>query len=59
MMTPSKIKEINDKISAVKELLMELETEADEFPALARNSKRALVSIKMLELNISDIVLLD
>ena len=50
---------VNDKILKIKQLLLELETEAKQFPALARNSKRALASIKMLELNISDIVALD
>ena len=50
---------INDKILKIKELLLELEAEAQQFPALSRNSKRALVSIKMLELNISDLVTFD
>jgi hypothetical protein len=31
----------------------------DNFPALARNSVRILASIKMLEINISDLVELD
>lgn len=49
----------NDKILKIKQLLSELETEADQFPALEKNSKRALASIKMLELNISDIITFD
>jgi len=50
---------VNDKIIKIKQLLSELENQAEQFPALARNSKRALASIKMLELNISDILLFD
>ncbi len=50
---------VNEKIIKIKQLLTELESEAEQFPALSRNSKRALASIKMLELNISDIVSLD
>ncbi|MBU1342754.1 MAG: hypothetical protein KKE44_11150 [Proteobacteria bacterium] len=50
---------VNDKILKVKQLLLELEIEATQFPALSRNSKRALASIKMLELNISDIITFD
>jgi len=50
---------VNDKILKIKQLLIELETEAEQFPALARNSKRALASIKMLELNISDMIEFD
>lgn len=53
------LNEVNDKILKIKQLLTELETAAKEFPALSRNSKRALASIKMLELNISDILAFD
>ncbi len=55
----SNLKEVNDKILNVKQLLIQLEAEAKQFPALERNSKRALASIKMLELNISDILAFD
>lgn len=51
--------ELNTKIRQVKQLLTELEADADLFPALSKNSKRALASLKMLELNISDIVTFD
>ena len=50
---------VNDKILKVKQLLVELESDAKQFPALDRNSKRALASIKMLELNLTDIVAFD
>ena len=55
----SNLKEVNDKILKIKQLLIELEAEAKQFPALERNSTRALASIKMLELNISDILAFD
>ncbi len=50
---------MNEKILKIKQLLLELETQGKQFPALSQNSKRALASIKMLELNISDIVTFD
>jgi hypothetical protein len=53
------LKKINEKILGIKQLLNELETESVGFPALSRNSKRALASMKMLELNISDILTFD
>ena len=49
-------KKINDKIQAMKKLAMELQDQADQFPALFRNTARILASLKMLELNISDMV---
>ena len=55
----SNLNGVNDKILKIKQLLIELEKEAKQFPALEKNSKRALASIKMLELNISDIVVFD
>jgi hypothetical protein len=50
------LKEINAKIQAMKRTAKELESMADAFPALKRNTARLLSSIKMLELNVSDIV---
>ncbi len=50
------IHDINEKIILVKTLFTQLNDSAKDFPALARNSKRALASVKMLELNISDMI---
>ena len=47
---------INNKIQQIKALLNELQQDADSFPAISKNSKRALASLKMMELNVSDIV---
>ena len=53
------IKKIDDKIQVLKRTAEELNRMGDDFPALARNSTRILASIKMLELNVSDLVDLD
>lgn len=47
---------INDKIQQIKSLLSDLQQEADNFPAISKNSKRALASLKMMEFSISDLV---
>jgi hypothetical protein len=49
------LKEIDTKIQSMKKTAEELKQMAGNFPALYRNSSRILASIKMLELNISDI----
>ena len=50
------LKEIDRKIQIIKNATGELKQMAGEFPALERNTARILASIKMLEINISDIV---
>ena len=59
MNTQIDFKKINDKIQTMKSVAEELNRMGENFPALARNSVRILASIKMLEINISDIVELD
>ena len=59
MMTPNDLKKIDEKIQVMKRTAQELNRLGDNFPALARNSVRILASIKMLEINISDLVELD
>ena len=49
------LKRINGKIQAMKKLAKELQDQANEFPALSRNTVRIFASLKMLELNISDL----
>ena len=49
------LRDANEKVLKIKQLLIELESCTDDFPALLRNSKRALASVKMMELNISDV----
>ncbi len=50
---------LNEKIKKIKELFYELEIDSGSFPALNRNTKRALASLKMIELNISDLIEFD
>jgi len=59
MMVQNDIKKIYDKIRVLKRTAEELNRMGEDFPALARNSTRILASIKMLELNVSDLVELD
>ena len=50
------LNDINAKIQLMKQTAKELRRDTDEIPALSKNTARILASIKMLELNISDIV---
>ena len=59
MKVQNDIKKIYDKIRVLKRTAEELNRMGEDFPALARNSIRILASIKMLELNVSDLVELD
>jgi len=49
------LNEMNEKIRRLKQTAKDLNRDADDFPALARNTARILASIKMLELNICDV----
>ena len=49
------INRINAKIQLMKKTAQELNRMGDNFPALARNTVRILASLKMLEINISDV----
>jgi len=51
----NQIKEINEKIQTLKKVADELIIQGADLPFLYRNSRRILASIKMLELNISDL----
>ena len=52
------ITEINAKIQLLKKTAEELNRIGENFPALARNTVRILASVKMLEINVSDVVAL-
>jgi hypothetical protein len=49
------LKELDGKIQSMKKTAEELKQMGEDFPALYRNISRVLASIKMLELNISDV----
>ncbi|UCE54546.1 MAG: hypothetical protein JSV31_03645 [Desulfobacterales bacterium] len=53
------IKKIHSKIQLMKNTAEELEQLGKNFPALSRNMVRILASLKMLEINISDVVNLE
>lgn len=53
------LNEINTKIQLLKKTAKELNHIGDDFPALACNTKRILASVKMLEINVSDLAELD
>ncbi len=48
--------EIQKRIVSLKTTAEELRQRTGDFPALARNTSRILASIKMLELNLSDLL---
>ena len=50
------LNDINAKIHLMKKTAQELNRIGEDLPALARNTVRILASIKMLEINFSDIV---
>jgi hypothetical protein len=50
------LNQINDKIQLMKKTAKELNQIGEEFPAIARNTVRILASVKMLEINVSDLV---
>ena len=56
-MIPSsqELAEIHDHIAALKKTALVLQAQVSAFPALRQNLKRILASIKMLELNLSDV----
>jgi hypothetical protein len=50
------LEKIHEKIASVKDAVEELARMGKGFPALSRNTARILASLKMLEINISDLV---
>ena len=59
MNTEFDIKALSEKISVMKQNAMELQGMGAFFPALDRNIARILASVKMLEINITDVAELD
>jgi len=47
---------IDRKIQRMKQDALDLKEMADSFPAVYRNTSRILASIKMLEMNVSDLI---
>lgn len=55
----AKIEQMANEISILKKTAENLKGLGSDFPAVDRNIKRILASIKMLELNVSDLRLKD
>jgi hypothetical protein len=53
------LKKMDTKIQLLKKTAEELNQQCQDFPAIARNTDRILASVKMLEINVSDLVELD
>ena len=49
------LNDMDEKIQLLKKISEDILEEADNFPSLSRNCSRILASIKMMELNVSDI----
>ncbi len=49
------IHQVHEKIQLLKRTAEELNRLGEDFPSLARNTVRILASLKMLEINVSDI----
>jgi hypothetical protein len=53
------LKKLNTKIQLMKKTAEELKQMGEIFPAINRNAVRILASVKMLEINVSDVVELE
>jgi len=50
------IENLNLNIRSARKAVEELKRLGENFPAVARNAERMLASLKMLEINVSDVV---
>jgi hypothetical protein len=55
-MTRSKLKKIDTRIKKIKKAALELKEFSGGIQAVDRNASRILASVKMLEINVSDIL---
>ncbi|MEW6377474.1 MAG: hypothetical protein AB1502_17000 [Thermodesulfobacteriota bacterium] len=53
------LKKIDTRVKAIRKASQELKELSGEFPAVDRNAERILASVKMLEINVSDILELE
>ncbi len=54
-MTRGEIRKIDTRIKTIKKAAEELKELSSAIPAIDRNTARILASVKMLEINISDV----
>ncbi len=50
------IEKLDDQIQVLKKAALALSEMGDQFPAVKKNTARVLASIKMMEINVSDVV---
>jgi len=50
------IEKLDDQIQLLKKAALALSEMSDQFPAVKKNTARVLASIKMMEINVSDVV---
>ncbi len=55
-MNQREIKKLDTRINAIRKAAQELKEFSGDIPAVDRNADRILASVKMLEINISDIL---
>jgi hypothetical protein len=56
-MTDERLKEMAQRIAAIRRAALDLKGLAgDSFPAVEKNTDRILASVRMLELNVSDVL---
>jgi pyruvate formate-lyase activating enzyme-like uncharacterized protein len=59
MMNRREVKKIDTRIKTIRRAAQELKELSGEIPAIDRNAERILASVKMLEINISDLLELE
>jgi len=57
-MDDAKIAEMDKKIEAIRGMVQDLIDSSGDLEAVRRNAKRILASVRMLEINISDVAAL-
>ncbi len=55
-MNPIDMEGLNQSIRRARQAVEELKRLGEDFPAVARNAERILASLKMLEINVSDVM---
>jgi hypothetical protein len=50
------MKKLNLNIQSARKAVEELKRLGEDFPAVARNAERMLASLKMIEINVSDVM---
>lgn len=50
------MKKLDTRIKTIRKAAQDLTELASEFPAVERNARRILASVKMLEINVSDLL---